>query len=231
MSDDDVIDLRDYLYDDADSPLQYFSVWGGDGEHSRFSLPLWRAIYIAVGERAGLVWAPRGVETVVELHSHFVLDLASEAPRTEFSATLVRGLEGAKAPSVVDREAEGLTVLLGDHGDRRWYLVVDLVSETRGLLDRQSREDLVFLAGEAAGLLFHRGLSVPAEPPTESPAESPAGSPTESPDSVIGADLPGVVRDLEHLSLTGSGPDDVEEGSPDYDGYRGDDDPPGPRLV
>lgn len=218
MSDDDVIDLRNYLFEDADNPLQYFSVWGGDGEHSRFSLPLWRAIYIAVGERAGLVWAPRTGEQPPQLEPHFVLDLASENARTDFPMSLVEGLTDERAPALFDQEAEGLAVLLGEQGDRRWYLVVDSVSDTRGPLDRQGREDLLFLAGEAAGLLFHRGLTTPAEPVR-----------IDTEPNRNHGDLD-VVRDLEHLGLRALS-DDPEDDLPEFDGYDGDDDSPGPQLV
>ena len=220
MSDDDVIDLRDYLYDDADSPLQYFSVWGGDGEHSRFSLPLWRAIYIAVGERAGLVWTPRRTERTTEVEAHFVLDLASEVPRTEFDPEVVAVLDGKTAPAAADLEDRGVVVFLGEQGDRRWYLVVDQVSADRGPMDRQGREDLLFLAGEAAGLLFHRGLTAPAEPLPEDPVSYP--------------DVPDMRREFERLRTgkdPGPDPGEAGENEESFGWFGDDDDDPGPKLV
>ncbi len=61
MKGDDVIDLTSYrdrnaVAPEAGSDRANFSVFGGDGDRSRFALPVWRLIYLV----GGLVWIPKG---------------------------------------------------------------------------------------------------------------------------------------------------------------------------
>ena len=64
-----------------------------------------------------------------------------------------------QSPSLVDLEEEGLVVYLGARAGRIWTLLVD-GGEGRGEpLPRSAREDILFLAGECAGLLFLRDLA------------------------------------------------------------------------
>ena len=58
------------------------------------------------------------------------------------------------------RHSGGLAVYLGEDTDRKWYLVVDDLEETQPDLPGRPQNDLLFLAGECAGLLFFRGLAV-----------------------------------------------------------------------
>ena len=55
---------------------------------------------------------------------------------------------------------------LGEHEGRRWYLVVADTAEGSGVEGR-ARDDLLFLAGECAGLLFFRGFAAEARAPEE----------------------------------------------------------------
>lgn len=158
--DDQIIDLADYLRrreerDEAAS-RRAFAVWGGEGERSRFALPLWRAAYLAGGARAALVWEKTGTAPR-RLQPYMVLDLAVDPARTEIPGELVEGVrDDPEAPVVGGREGQELVVFLGEKASRRWYLVVtDLEGEAAPLQGRE-REDVVFLAGECAGLLFHR---------------------------------------------------------------------------
>jgi len=55
---DDVIDLTRYLArtppdSEQEGARGNFSVWGGEGERSRFALPIWRSIYLVGGGRGG----------------------------------------------------------------------------------------------------------------------------------------------------------------------------------
>lgn len=157
LMDDQVIDLQEYLDRRPDSRRTSFAVWGGEGERSRFALPLWRAIYLVEGDRGGLLWLD---ENTGRVHPFFVLDLASESPRTEFDPDLldeVRG-PGVEAPALAEIVPGGVTVYLGAKEGRRWFLVVDDGGMGREELQARHRDDLLFLAGECAGLLFHRDL-------------------------------------------------------------------------
>lgn len=155
--DDQVIDLQEYLDRRPESRRTSFAVWGGEGERSRFALPIWRAIYLVEGDRGGLLWLD---ENTGRIHPFFVLDLASESPRTEFDPGLldaVRG-PGVEAPALAEVSPAAVAIYLGAREGRRWFLVVD--DETGGAHDLAAgkRDDLLFLAGECAGLLFHKDL-------------------------------------------------------------------------
>ena len=168
--DDDVIDLTKYLDrskaasdigagigPDGGGPRGSFSVWGGDGDRSRFALPVWRSIYLVGGGRGGLVWEDVDGAPGV-LTSFFVLDLAAEPARVEFSYDLVADLETLEAPMVIEYST-GIGVFLGVWEGRRWYMVLER-DATGEVLEGGSREDLLFLAGECAGLLFYRELGL-----------------------------------------------------------------------
>lgn len=173
--DDDVIDLTKYLDRskavsdigpgidpgigfDGGASRGNFSVWGGDGERSRFALPVWRSIYLVGGGRGGLVWEDPH-ETPAALKPFFVLDLGAETARIEFSYDLVADLETAEAPTVMEGST-GIGIFLGAREGRQWYLVLDDWAPTGEALQGGVREDLLFLAGECAGLLFHGELGL-----------------------------------------------------------------------
>jgi hypothetical protein len=159
-----VIDLQAYLQrkeEEAEAPRSVFSFYGGDGERSRFALPLWRAAYMASGMRAALVSVDReavGDKRVPEVL--VVLDLREEPARMEYTNSFMTGLppdphQGAQA--IGHKE---VVVYLGEHHDRKWYLVVDDLGPPEDPAEHErDLRDLLFLAGECAGLLFHRGLA------------------------------------------------------------------------
>lgn len=155
---DGIIDLTEYLRRKEDEPggTATFALWGAEGERSRFALPLWRTIYLVGGERGGILRAspdePGGLEPFV------VLDLAADPPRTEFDAGLIHGLVGEEVPLVRDAAADGFAVFLGFGSDHLWYLMVE-GREGEGALGGRIREDVLFMAGECAGLLFLRELA------------------------------------------------------------------------
>ncbi len=169
--DDDVIDLTKYLDrskavpdigpgigPDGGASRGNFSVWGGDGDRSRFALPVWRSIYLVGGGRGGLVWEDLD-ETPGVLTPFFVLDLGAEPARSDFSYDLVAGLETVEAPTVMEGST-GVGIFLGTREGRQWYLVLDERAPTGEALQGGVREDLLFLAGECAGLLFYRELGL-----------------------------------------------------------------------
>lgn len=155
---DGIIDLSEYLRrgDDETGEVSTFALWGAEGERSRFALPLWRTIYLSGGEWGGILRTSLGEPT--ELEPFVVLDLAQDPARTDFDLELVQGLQGDEAPIVHDAAADGLAVFLGSGVDRRWYLMVE-GRDGEESLDRRSREDILFMAGECAGLLFLRELA------------------------------------------------------------------------
>lgn len=162
--DDQIIDLGEYIRRrgerEESASRRVFAVWGGEGDRSRFSLPLWRAAYLAGSLRAAVVWEAVGSAERL-LHPVFVLDLAVEPARTTFEGGAVAGLrEMSDPPSVGGREGRDVAIFLGERGGRRWYvLLTDLEPDTEPLEGR-AREDVLFLAGECAGLLFHRELGL-----------------------------------------------------------------------
>lgn len=160
---DHVIDLREYLKEKAEARRGTFSIWGGEGERSRFALPMWRAIYLAGGDWGALAWG-RDEHVPRKLTPFFVLDLKSEPARTQVDAELADGLWRGEAPQLVEHASGPVLVLLGMRDGRRWFLAI--AGDGRGPhLEPRVRDDLLFLAGECAGLLFHRDLAANADAP------------------------------------------------------------------
>ncbi|MSR35245.1 MAG: hypothetical protein EXR95_01200 [Gemmatimonadetes bacterium] len=88
-----------------------------------------------------------------------VLDLAEDPARTRFLPGQVLGMETTPAPTLRASGDAGLAVHLGEHEGRRWYLVVDEANQEKNALEGRVRDDILFLAGECAGLLFFRGFA------------------------------------------------------------------------
>lgn len=149
----DIIDLQQYLQartapavEPGDVPT--FALFGGEGERSRFALPLWRAIYLCSAERGGVVWQePDGSLTPV-----VVLDLKHEPARTAFAWQPAFAADVEPPKTTTSPDGHYLAVLLGDRDGRRALLIV-AGAEPVGT-DQAGREDMVFLAGECAGLLL-----------------------------------------------------------------------------
>ena len=158
--DDDVIDLIQYR--DRDSPIRdgdpsraEFSVFGGEGHRSRFALPVWRAIYLVGGRRGSLVWVPQ--EGGADPKAEFVLDLGADPARTD-CVLPDTGLSPSSEPPTVFDTAESVSVFLGTRDRKSWFLVLDDYGPA-GVVAGFSRGDLLFLAGECAGLLFFKELA------------------------------------------------------------------------
>jgi hypothetical protein len=167
---DDIINLGEYLRrrEVAEKPPRTaFAVWGGEGERTRFALPLWRVVYLAGGARGGLVWVPSGDERPARLRPFVVLDLSEDPARTRFAPGLIHGIDRNEAPILRELGDEGLAIHLGEQDGRRWYLVVAETAERTSAVEGRVRDDLLFLAGECAGLLFFRGFANEATDPPE----------------------------------------------------------------
>lgn len=161
--DDRIIDLGEYIRKREEreeaASRRVFALWNGAGELSRLALPLWRSAYLAGGSRIAVVWEKVGDVTAVP-RPHFVLDLAVDPPRTSFESGAVADLrDEPEAPAMAVREGLDVVVFLGEHESRRWYVVIDDIDPEDEGLSSRSREDILFLAGECAGLLFHHGLA------------------------------------------------------------------------
>ena len=167
--DEEIIDLAEYARRkeaDQEPARATFAIWGGEGERARFALPLWRAAYLAGGSRASLVRWRVGAEGEEGggLEPLVVLDLASDPARTTVPEARVEPLLDAVGAPALSRSPEGVSIYLGEREGRRWYLVVDHPTESGGA-GEDELDDLYFLAGECAGLLFHRELDTHMDPP------------------------------------------------------------------
>ena len=164
--DDDIIDLTPYLARPPGAAPEeetrgFFSVWGGEGERSRFALPLWRSVYLVSGKRAGIVWTPS--DGALSGHSFFVLDLGAEPARTDFGELPLPGRGELTEPPMVFEEPDRVTIFLGSDEGRSWFILLDEREPESEKLEGKTREDLLFLAGECAGLLFYRELADEAD--------------------------------------------------------------------
>ena len=175
---DGIIDFGEYLRrrDGPTQPASTFALFGADGERSRFALPLWRAIYLASGERGGIF--SQEAESG-PLDPFVVLDLAKDPPRTDFPWP-EQVEPGAHAPDLMAVPGGGLAIYLGVDGERRWYLVVQSATGATPMPMGRDREDIMFLAGECAGLLFLRDFASMSpdadEPEVPEIPEMPEGS-------------------------------------------------------
>lgn len=154
---DRIIDIREYLDGDFEDPApeSAFALWGADGERSRFALPLWRIIYLATGDRGVIGSAAVGS---TRLRPLVVLDLRTEPARTDVSELELPNCGGDPAPALFDRVSD-VVVHLGTSGGRVWFVTVDGGPGRSAPLDARTREDILFLCGECAGLLFLRDLA------------------------------------------------------------------------
>jgi len=157
---DGIIDLTQYLDredgEDYEASSATFALWGADGERSRFALPLWRSIYLAGGDRGAIVW--RDPLAAHAPQPFVVLDLAKDPPRTEFDGSLLGSADDAP-PTVREHVSGGLSVLLGTREGRQWFMVIDGGEHRDSNVHGRDREDILFLAGECAGLLFLRDFA------------------------------------------------------------------------
>lgn len=156
---DEIIDITRYLKREpaTDLPRGTMALWGADGERSRFALPLWRIIYLAKAERAVIVSCEDGRRDLVT--PFVVLDIGADPARREVDPDFIPRFDAEEGPTLVDFEERGLVVYLGARSRKIWTLVVDGGTAREEPLERAAREDILFLAGECAGLLFLRDLA------------------------------------------------------------------------
>ena len=119
-----VIDLSSYLRrkEEASSRARTTcALWGGEGERSRFALPLWRSAYLAGGRRSALLWQPPGAAPGGDpAQPLVVLDLGEDPARASFDPGCLSGLDGVEQPGTVVVSPRGLAVYLGEGEGRYW---------------------------------------------------------------------------------------------------------------
>jgi hypothetical protein len=158
--DEGIIDIQKYLNPSGKEGGRAFSVWGGEGERARFALPVWRAVFLMGGKRGGIFRV--GGSGTGECTPFFVLDLREDPARTSFLPPPASLLAQREAPALSNRSGGGVLVFLGEEEGRKWFLEVE-GGEERILATGKRREELLFLAGECAGLLFFREFAGEAE--------------------------------------------------------------------
>ena len=163
---DEIIDITGYFKREPSNelPRGAMALWGADGERSRFALPLWRVIHLAQAERGMILWS--GVDDHKHQTPFIALDLGADPARTDVPVDAIPRFGVEESPSLLDRDGAGLVVYLGSEAGKLWTLFVDQGTERSGPLVASVREDILFLAGECAGLLFLRELAE-GSPPTE----------------------------------------------------------------
>lgn len=157
--DDHVIDLVPYLQGNQEGNDTTFAIYGGGGTTSRFALPVWRAIYLLEGDRGGiLALKPDGDG----LDAVFILDLKEDPARIDFPVPVPPLTRLAEQDDRVARDEGGewLSVCLGGTDGVDYFLVITgAIGDGMALEESSVRQDLMFLAGECAGLLFHWGIA------------------------------------------------------------------------
>jgi hypothetical protein len=168
MTDDHVIDIRRYLDQSIKRPdLGAFAVWGGGGERSRFALPVWRTIGLVGGDWGGIVSVSK-CDPQAGPRPFFILDLKQDPARTVVPDGAFRLLVGEEVPALSFTPKEGLVVMLGENAEWCWFLHLRGVTKATAP-EGKSRETLLFLAGECAGLLFFRELATPLPSSSSTP--------------------------------------------------------------
>jgi hypothetical protein len=154
---DDIIDLGQFLArrDGSRPPTGTMALWGADGERSRFALPLWRVVHLAGADRGVIFWRPTSGDAAPR--PFVVLDVARDPARLDVSPERT-DFGDDESIQLHDRGSGGLLVRLGTKDDKVWGLLADGGAE-RSQLSARNREDILFLSGECAGLLFLRAFA------------------------------------------------------------------------
>jgi hypothetical protein len=156
---DEIIPISRYLEREAEEDVlpRAIALWGVDGDRSRFALPLWRVVHLAGAGRGVIAW--RNTSGDRRPRPFVVVDLARDPARLGLGGLPVERCEQSDRPTLHDLAPNGLLIYLGTRDERVWCLFTD-GGEARELpLDPKKREDILFLAGECAGLLFLRDFA------------------------------------------------------------------------
>lgn len=154
---DDIIDLRHFIEsrEGGSPPAGTMALWGADGERSRFALPLWRIVHLAAADRGVIFWRPTSGNA--SPRPFIVLDVGRDPARLDLSAEVTQ-FDESDASLLIDRGSDGVLIRLGAKDGRAWGLLAD-GGVGRSPLTARNREDILFLSGECAGLLFLRSFA------------------------------------------------------------------------
>lgn len=156
---DEIIPISRYLERETEADVlpRAIGLWGVDGDRSRFALPLWRVVHLAGADRGVIAW--RNASGDRRPRPFVVVDLASDPARLGLGGLPVERCEAGDRPTLHDLAPDGLVIYLGARDERIWCLFTDGGQARPGPLDPNNREDIMFLAGECAGLLFLRDFA------------------------------------------------------------------------
>lgn len=156
---DEIIPISRYLERESEEDVlpRAIALWGVDGDRSRFALPLWRVVHLAAADRGVIAW--RNTSGDRRPRPFVVVDLASDPARLGLSGFPLERCEQADSPTLYDLPPAGLVIYLGTRDERIWCLFTDGGAVREVPLDPKKREDILFLAGECAGLLFLRDFA------------------------------------------------------------------------
>jgi hypothetical protein len=164
---DKIIDITRYLDREAGrtgTPAT-MALWGADGDRSRFALPLWRIVHLAEAERGVIYWKRVLGDPIP--HPFVVIDLARDPARLVIDASRLPTCGEVPSATLHDLGPGGLAICLGARDGLSWCLVADGGKVRQAPLEARRREDVLFLAGECAGLLFLRDFADQAIDPEE----------------------------------------------------------------
>ena len=167
---DQIIDITRYLdRDDREEVMPgAIALWGVDGERHRFALPLWRVIHLSGAERGVILWRRTSGDRTPQ--PFVVIDVAHDPARLVLEGPWVSRCETHERATLYDLESDGVVVYLGTRADRVWCLFAD-GGRREDPLEPKRREDILFMAGECAGLLFLRDLADGADRVADDPSE------------------------------------------------------------
>ncbi len=155
--DDQVIDLRAYSERRRrEEEETYFTIEGGDGERSRFALPLWRAAQAIGADWVGIIRV--GASDSAKIDFLFILDLAADPARKSVARSGMEKLWLSDVPGI-SVSGETVTIKLGEEQGEQWFLLLQRPAGMDQDIDTEQRQTLLFMAGESAGLLFHGRLA------------------------------------------------------------------------
>lgn len=169
MSTSHVLRLDEYRGRREQRLRQTLALYSADESRACVLRHLWRALNVAMGDRAAAVWVDEYGSGMV--HTFAVLDLGADTPRRSFPLDALKLTWKAGVPGIVDMpdvERTGTVPIhgsarsacitsLGSDGMRAWFLIVDATAP-RAALTTDAVERLMFLSGECAGVLLHRDL-------------------------------------------------------------------------
>ncbi|MGE0158445.1 MAG: hypothetical protein AB7T31_03480 [Gemmatimonadales bacterium] len=163
---DQIIDITRYLEREHEDEVLpgAIALWGADGERSRFALPLWRVLHISGGERGVILWRRTSGDRTP--HPFVVIDVARDPARLRLEGSWLARCETHESATLHDLGPDGILVYLGTRDERIWCLLAE-GGRREGPLDPKRREDVLFMAGECAGLLFLRDFAGMVDEPGE----------------------------------------------------------------